>query len=386
MNRRVFLMAGASAAWAQIAPSNQLRVGIIGSGGRGRYLTKVALRDPAVRVTAVCDVYEPNLEQGLSAAGNQARAFRNYRGLLDMKDLDAVIIATPEHWHHRMLLDAIAAGKDVYVEKPLCQTPAQGVELVRAAAQSKSIVQVGMQRRSYDLYLQARRVIAEGTLGTVRMVRCWWLNNSLAPSTSTLKGPLDWEQWQGPMARRPLDPARFFNWRSYSEYSGGIMADQGAHVFDGIHMLMAAGYPEAVNASAGRVHKAGVDTPETVVVAAEYPEDWLAVFTLNYAAMRYPGVDDQLNQYDGDQARLDIGRERFGVVYKGDNAPMLTAASSGFDKATEAHMDNFLECVRTRNLPNATVERGFQAVLVTQMANISLREHRRVRWDGSAVV
>ena len=367
-------------------PLSRVRIGVIGSGGRGRYLTKVALRDPAVRVTAVCDVYEPNLEQGLSAAGNQARAIRNYRGLLDMKDLDAVIIATPAHWHHRMLLDALAAGKDVYVEKPLCQTPQQGVELVRAAAQSKSIVQVGMQRRSYDLYLQARRVIAEGTLGTVRMVRSWWLNNSLAPSTSTLKGPLDWEQWQGPIARRPLDPARFFNWRSYSEYSGGIMADQGAHVFDGIHMLMAAGYPEAVNASAGRVHKAGVDTAESVVVAAEYAEDWLAVFTLNYAAMRYPGVDDQLNQYDGDRARLDIGRERFGVVYKGDNAPMLTAASSGFDKATEAHMDNFLECVRTRNAPNATVERGFQAVLVTQMANISLREHRRVRWDGGAVV
>ncbi len=378
-------MAGASAAWAQTAPSGQMRIGIMGSGGRGRYLTKVVRRDPAVRVAAVCDVYEPNLEAGLSAAGNQARAFRDYRGLLDQKDLDAVIIATPEHWHHRMLLDALAAGKDVYVEKPLCQTPEQGVELVRAAAQSKSIVQVGMQRRSYDLYLQARGVIAEGTLGTVRMVRCWWLNNGLAHSTATLKGPLDWEQWQGPIARRPLDPARFFNWRSYSEYSGGIMADQGAHVFDGIHMLMGAGYPAAVNASAGRAHQVGVDTPESVVVAAEYAEDWLAVFTLNYAAMRYPGADDQLNQYDGDRARLDIGRERFGVVYKGDSAPMLTAASGGFDKATEAHMDNFLDCVRTRNTPNATVERGFQAVLVTQMANISLREHRRVRWDGARV-
>ena len=131
-------------------------------------------------------------------------------------------------------------------------------------------------------------MIAEGTLGTVRMVRCWWLNNSLSPTPAKLKGPLDWEQWQGPVARRPLDPARFFNWRSYSEYAGGIMADQGAHVFDGVHMLMDAGYPEAVNASAGRVHKPGVDTPESVVVAAEYPEDLLAVFTLNYAAMRYP--------------------------------------------------------------------------------------------------
>ena len=118
-----------------------------------------------------------------------------------------MIIATPEHWHHRMVLDAIAAGKDMYVEKPLCQTPQQGVELVEAAKRSKSVIQVGTQRRSYDLYLKARDIVRQGTLGNVRMVRSWWLNNMIDPPGGTLKGPLDWEQWQGPAQKRPMDPA-----------------------------------------------------------------------------------------------------------------------------------------------------------------------------------
>src|SRR5437773_1990445 len=239
LNRRTFFLASGSALWAQTPHSQQLTVGVIGSGGRGRYLEKVFPQDASVRITAVCDVYEPNLEAGLSAAKNQAEAHRNYKTLLDDKTIDIVIIATPEHWHHRMVLDALAAGKDVYVEKPLCQTPEQGVKLVEAEKKTKSIIQVGMQRRSYDLFLEGRDIVASGQLGAVRMVRSWWLNNYLGDRTVTkLDGPLDWEQWQGPAARRPMDPNRFRYWRYYSEYAGGILADQGAHVFDGIHLLM----------------------------------------------------------------------------------------------------------------------------------------------------
>src|SRR6267378_3016223 len=169
LNRRTFFLASGSALWAQTPPSQQLTVGVIGSGGRGRYLEKVFQQDASVRITAVCDVYEPNLEAGLSAAKNQAKAYRNYKTLLDDKAIDIVIIATPEHWHHRMLLDALAAGKDVCIEKPLCHTPEEGAELVEAARRSKSIVQVGMQRRSYSLYLNAGEIVKDGTLGRVRM-------------------------------------------------------------------------------------------------------------------------------------------------------------------------------------------------------------------------
>ena len=183
MKRRVFLMSGAAAFAQRAAPSDRIGIGVIGSGSRGTFVMGVFQKDPAVRINAICDVYEPNLEKALSAAskaqGVAPKAYRNYKELLADKSVDAVLIATPEHWHHRMVLDAMAAGKDVYIEKPLCHTPEQGVELVEAEKQSKQIVQVGMQRRSYDLYISARKVIAGGALGKVRMVRAWWLNNYL---------------------------------------------------------------------------------------------------------------------------------------------------------------------------------------------------------------
>ena len=123
----------------------------------------------------------------------------------------------------------------------------------------------------------------------MRLVRSWWINNNLSEKPATeLDGHLDWEQWQGPAAHRPFDPDRFRHWRNYSDYSGGIMADQGAHIFDGIHLIEGVGFPAAVNATAGRVHSPKSDTPETVVVAAEYPRGFCGVFTINYAGMHYP--------------------------------------------------------------------------------------------------
>jgi len=363
-----------------------MAAGVVGAGSEGKYLLTAFKRNPAVRIDAVCDVYEPHLEAGLSLAGGKARAYRNYKAMLDDKNIQIIIIATPEHWHHRMTLDAMAAGKDIYVEKPLCHTPEEGVELLNAAKKSKSVIQVGMQRRSYDLFVNARKVVVSGTLGSVRMVRSWWLNNQLQAPQKKLEGPLDWEQWQGPAPRRALDAARFFDWRSYAEYSGGIMADQGAHVFDGIHMITGVGYPLAVTASQGRILKPGVNTPERVVVAAEYPEDLLAIFTINYAAMRYKNRNDQLSQFDGDLARLDIGREGFLVFKEGqEETPVMNETSTiGFRRAAEPHIDNFLECVRTRAVPRASMQVGFQAALVVQMANLSLRHGARVRWNHTA--
>jgi predicted dehydrogenase len=387
IKRRTFLLGG-SGLLMTAAPSGDLVVGVIGSGGRGTAVMKIFQSHAEVKVGAICDVYEPNLEQAISAAvkgGSQPKAYRNYKDLLADKDIQAVLIATPEHWHYQMVIDAIAAGKDIYVEKPLCRTPVEGVKLVQAEKNSKCVIQVGMQRRSYDLYLAARKVVASGTLGQVRMVRSWWLNNSLqAKPAIKLDGKLDWEQWQGPAERRAFDPNRFRNWRDYSEYSGGIVADQGTHVFDGIHLLMNAGYPLAVNSSAGRVHKEGVDTPESVVVIAEYQEDFLAVFTINYAAMHYKPRNDQLNQLDGDEARLDIGREDFKVYRKeNEERPETTQRSErGFGHATDLHVANFLECVKTRQTPTAPMQLGFQAALVVQMANMALKQGRRVRWNA----
>jgi predicted dehydrogenase len=349
-------------------------------------------RNPAVQVAAVCDVYEPNLERGLSTAattdGRKPKAYRSYPDLLNDKDVDAVLIATPEHWHHRMVLDALASGKDIYVEKPLCHTPEEGVQLVAAEQASKQIVQCGMQRRSYDLFLTARNLMEGGRkLGKVRMVRSWWLNNYLGAEKATkLEGKLDWDQWQGRAQKRPFDPDRFRNWRFYSDYAGGIVADQGAHVFDGIHMLMGSGPPVSVTASAGKPHRPEFDTPESVTVAARYSEDYLAVFSINYAAMKYKARQDQLNQFDGDSARLDVGREDLNLYQEGlDGQSSFTYKSvRGFSYATDLHVNNFLECIRSRKKATAPMTLGFQSTLVVQMANLSIQHGRMVRWNAVA--
>jgi predicted dehydrogenase len=391
MRRRSFLLAGSAMAARVAWPQEQVRMGVIGSGSRGTFVMGVFQKDPAVRVAAICDVYEPNLEHAVSAAakeqGSAPKVYRNYQQLLDDKEIQAVLIATPEHWHYQMVMDALAAGKDVYVEKPLCQTPEQGVKLVEAEKHTKSIIQVGMQRRSYDLYQEGRDIVASGRLGTVRMVRSWWLNNYLGGAAATrLDGPLDWDQWQGPAARRPFDANRFRQWRFYTDYAGGILADQGAHVFDGIHMLMGASFPLTVNASAGKPHKPGVDQPESVVAVAEYPEDFIGVFSVNYAAMQYKLVNDQLNQLDGDQARMDIGRDELRVFRKGaeDEPAIQKKSPKGFGWATDLHVQNFMECVRSRKTPTAPMRLAFQAALVVQMANLSLKQGRRVRWNRTA--
>jgi predicted dehydrogenase len=394
MNRRKFLLAGGTILAAQAAPSDQINLGVIGSGSRGTFVMTVFQKDPALRVAAICDVYEVNLENAVSTAskapGTRPKIYRNYKELLADKDIHAVLIATPEHWHAQMVLDALAAGKDVYVEKPLCHTPEEGAQLVEAEKRTKQIVQVGMQRRSYDLYLDGAKLVANGTLGNVRMVRSWWLNNYVGNGgarNAKLDGPLDWEQWQGPVKQRiPPDPFIFRNWRNIAEYAGGIVTDQGAHVFDGIHLLMNASYPLAVTAAAGKPHRAGYNTPESVVVTAEYPEDFLGVFSINYAAMRYQLRNDQMNHLDGDKARMDIGREECKVYNQGaeDVAAIAKKSEKGFGWATDLHVQNFLECVRTRKTPTAPMRLAFQAVIVTQLGNLSLKNGRRMKWNAKA--
>src|SRR5947209_16942134 len=172
-NRRTFLFTAGAAMSAYAAPpADQVVLGVIGSGGRGTLVMTTFQKDDAVRVGAICDVYEPNLERAASTAAKVPSAapklYRNYKELLADKNVQAVLIATPEHWHAQMVLDALAAGKDVYVEKPLCHTPEEGARLIEAERRTKSIVQVGMQRRSYDLYQQARGIVAAGRLGSVR--------------------------------------------------------------------------------------------------------------------------------------------------------------------------------------------------------------------------
>lgn len=382
--RRSFLVAGT---YSKVSASGVIRCAVIGAGGRGRYLGGL-FREFGAEVVAVSDVYEPNLQSGLRAASPGARGYVDYRRLLEDKSINAVIIATPDHLHAQPLLDAVSAGKDVYVEKPLAHDIEDGFRMVDAVRRSSSIVAIGTQRRSYDLYQQAKAILDSGVAGDVRLVTAHWLNRWTALRTQPLQGKLEWDLFQGHAPTRPPDPVRYFNWLHFWDYSGGIMIGQAAHIIDGVHWMMNSTYPVAVTCGAGRVNIPGAEIPETSSMIVEYPENYLLVFTLGYQAMRYHQSNDQMQQFHGSKARFDLGRESW-AVYPQTSAVELRASQEKrepgtFERASHAHVRNFLDCVRSRRQPIATVEMGQSTNIVLGMAVASMKSGRRVVWDAAA--
>lgn len=382
MDRRSFVSL-AGAALPSMAAGNR-RVGLIGSGGRGRFLSG-EFKEIGANVAAVCDVYEPNLAAGLKVASENAKSHTDYRRLLEDSSLDAVIVATPDHWHARMVIDAVQAGKDVYVEKPLCHTIAEGFDVIDAVRRTKRVVQVGTQRRSSQLFQEARQLVKQ--LGDVRLVTSYWLNNQAGLSSKQLEGKLDWKQWQGSASKHDMDPVRFFNWYYFWDYSGGLLIGQAAHMVDLIQWFMDSREPVAVTCSGGQVNLKGAEIPETATMAMEFPNNYLATFTIGYKAMRYRTINDQLAQFHGSAARLDMGREGYALYPESqeiDMKPTVNVRQPGsFNRAVRDHIRNFLECIETRRDPNATVEMGQATNIVLVMALESLRNGRRVRWNAA---
>jgi predicted dehydrogenase len=384
MQRRNFLLTAASAAAVRGA-NDRIRGAVIGSGGRGRLLTG-EFKEIGVEMAAVCDVYKPNLEAGLKAASTGAKGYSDYRRVLDDKSLDVVVVATPDHWHAQMVIDAVHAGKDVYVEKPMVHTPEEGYRVIEAVRKTKRIVQVGTQRRSFPLFQEAKGILASGEVGDVRLVNGWWYNHQTSVRQGNFQGEIDWKAWLGTAPKRDADPARFFNWYYYWDYSGGLMIGQAAHIVDSIHWMMNSGIPSAVVVGGGTPNLAGVEVPETTTMCLEYPENYLATFTVGYKAMRYSGTLDQLVQYNGSKARFDVGRESYALYREDPKAIELKAAKQKvepgtFNSATRMHIRNLLECVKSRQEPNAPVEAGHATSVALCMAMEALRRGVRARWN-----
>jgi len=389
MNRRSFVLSASTATGAQWAAgaNGRVRTGVIGSGGRGRLLT-AEFKEIGAEMAAVCDVYRPNLEAGLKAASTGAKSFTDYRRLLDDKSIDAVIVATPDHWHARMVIDAVHAGKDVYVEKPLCHTIPEGFEMADAVRETKRIVQVGTQRRSAPMFQDAKKIVDSGRLGDIRLVTSWWFNNQSGLVQRKIEGDLDWKQWLGSAPRHDVDATRFFNWYYFWDYSGGLLIGQAAHVVDAIQWFMNSKAPLAVTCSGGQVNLPGAEIPETASITIEYPENYLATFTLGYKAMRYHPTLDQCKHFHGSKARLDVSREMF-RLYPETSAPVLTperedVRPGSFAASTRDHIRNFLECVASRKQPNAPVEAGLGTAIALCMTLDSLRAGRRLKWNAAA--
>jgi predicted dehydrogenase len=382
----MFLAATAMSGSMVLGANDRIRAGLIGSGGRGRLLAD-EFKQAGAEVAAVCDVYEANLAAGLKAAAPGAKRHDNYKRLLEDKSIDAVIIATPDHWHAQMTVDAVEAGKDAYVEKPMAHAIADGFRMIEATRRTRRVVQVGTQRRSYDVFQEARRIFESGATGDIRLVNGWWLNHQPGLRKASLQGKLDWDQWLGPAPKRPLDPVRFFNWYYFWDYSGGLMVGQAAHVIDAIHWFMNSTWPAAVTCAGGRVNLEGAEVPETTSMLIEYPENYLAVFTVGYKAMRYNGFNDQMKQFHGSKARFDVGREGYALYPQSNEIEMKSsvklAKPGSFAAATGAHIRNFLDCVRSRKDPSATVEMGQSTNVVLCLAMEALRAGRRLEYDAA---
>ncbi len=387
MHRRAFLGMTAAASMRVSGAADRVRAGLIGSGLRGQYLMGKFVEFGA-HMAAVSDVYEPNLAAGLQKAQPGAAGYADYRKLLDDKSLDAVVIATPDHWHAKMLIAAVEAGKDVYLEKPMALRVADSQLMVEAARRSRRVVQIGTQRRSNPMFQEAAAILESGAAGEIRLVNSWWYNTRKAVDSTPLEGKLDWNMWLGTAPVRPFAPARFRDWLYFPDYAGGLLCEQGAHIIDAIQMLMRSKFPVAVTCAAGRPAVEGAEFPETTVVSVEFPENYLAVFTCCYRAMHYAFSLDQMKQFNGSLARFDVGRENYALYPQTESLDVRASRQKqdlgSFERSSDAHVSNFLDCVRSRKDPHATVEMGMYTSIVLSMALESLRTGRRIRWDAAA--
>ena len=379
-DRRTFLTTATLAAGPMFIPrkawgaNDRISYGLIGAGGRGRGVSRT-FQALGAQCVAVSDVYEPHLELGLKGAEG-ARSYLDYHDLLAHKELDAVLIATPDHHHCPMLLAALASGKDVYLEKPMSHSLEQSKQMVAAVRKTKQIVQIGMQRRSAPAILKAKELVDSGVLGKITMVKPQWnWNIAKELDNSPLPGKLDWKRFLGDAKQRDLEPMRFRRWRYFWDYSGGNMTDQGTHLMDVTQWFTGAGTPKSA-VSYGQVAKMiGAETPDVFCAVYEYP-GLMATWTLNYCNAYENGWSIQ---FQGDQGTLIIdenGLRIWAEPWKLGSEPSHKLEAK---VPVEAHVQNFLDCMRSRKEPNAPVEVGASAVAAPHLANLAFHQGRQVK-------
>jgi predicted dehydrogenase len=383
INRRNFIIAGgmtALAATRVIGANDTLRVGVVGAGGRMGDLLNAADRVGGYQIVAVSDVYAPRREAVKQRAnGVSATTHVNYREVLDLQ-LDAVLIASPDHWHVRMATDALTSGKDVYLEKPVTHTIEQGATLTRAVRSGKQILQCGMQQRSWSHFRDAVDLIQGGSLGRVPQVRTYWWQNYLAHGPRTVVDPqtLDWKQWLGGAPDQPFSEEKFFRWRWFWNFGGGAMTDLFTHWIDVAHWAMKSDEPRVALMLGDKYLFEQWDCPDTVQAALRYPG-----FDVVYEGMMGSSIDDGGLEFRGTDATLKINRSGFGVYREGvpdKNNPVVKADS--FRDGTISHMENFFDCVRSRKEPNAPVETGVAAARAGHIANLAYQRGGQIAWPS----
>ena len=411
MNRRRFLAtsaAGVLGAGAVLRPApasgqvlganDRVRLGVIGTGRQGLGVMRGHMALPDVEIAAVCDVYAPNLALAAAAAPDAAQV-TDFRRIIDDKAIDAVIVATPDHWHALQTVMACQAGKDVYVEKPTTVAVVEGRKMVEAARKYDRIVQVGLQQRSAAHFQQAVELIQGGRLGTISMVRCWNVGNSAPdgfgnPPDGDPPPGLDWDMWLGPAPKRPFNPNRFgvypnvwSYFRYFWDYAGGMMTDWGVHLIDIVHWAMKVDAPELVTAVGGTYAvKDNRETPDTLLATYTYP-GFTMVYENRSANGRAINGKGYGIEFYGSTATMVIDRSGFEIVPEIRRTPGGEATPLGEPLAVKAtpddptHARNFVDCVKSRRAPICDVETGHRSSSAAMLGNLAFRSGDAVRWD-----
>ena len=390
---------------AQVAGANdRVRIGIIGAGKMGRSNMGMFLEQPNVEVVALCDVYQSSLDQclkskALTEAGKQPETDKDFRRMLDRKDVDAVVISSPDHWHALQTVMACQSGKDVYVEKPISVAVEEGRKMVQAARKYNRIVQVGTWQRSGVHFQRAVKLIRDGVIGKISFVKTWNYSNEYPkgwgnpPDADPLEG-LDWELWLGPAPKVPFNINRFgilgnrwATFRYFWDYAGGMMTDWGVHLLDIVQWAMQVAGPTVVTASGGKFFiQDNRDTPDTLQVTYEYP-GWIctyenrvcnanSMYGKNYG-IEFHGTDGTMylnrSGFEVHPEKRRVGREKVDMM----ESSQMKRVNNGH----EAHVPDFLDAMRSRRLPQSDIEIGDRSTNVCHLANIALRSGRRIVWD-----
>jgi predicted dehydrogenase len=382
-----------------LGANDRIRVGLIGCGGQGSGDLRAMLRIKNIECVALCDVDDTQSAKTLKAVGDQysqqpALVTRDFRKVLEQKDLDAVIIGTPDHWHALPTVMACQAGKDVYVEKPLSISIGEGRVMVDAARKYNRVVQMGTQQRSATHYKEAIEYVKSGKLGKIRLVRAWayqnWMGDIPVIPDSEPPSTVDYDFWLGPAPKRPFNKNRFhFNFRWYFDYSGGLMTDWGAHMIDIANWGMGIKAPTSAMSVGGKYGYPddAEETPDTQQVLWAFP-DFSMVWEHATAIGRGPEARDHGVAFHGNDGMLVIDRGGWEVyaetvatgrktTYKKIGLPRQ-GGSADFHFE---HVKNFVDCVRSRKQPNSDVEIGHNSMIACHLGNIAFRLGRQVKWD-----
>ncbi len=371
--------------WKKVLGANdRVRLGVIGTGNRGSDVMAHFQKESDVEVVALCDVYESALNEAKAKTGGKAQGYGDYRQLLANKEVDAVLIATPDHWHAKMAIDACNAGKAVYCEKPLTWAWEEGRKIIEAAKSNKTVFQVGLQQRSGTHYAEAKReFIDSGKIGKIAVVRTYWHGNTYhlrKPKFTEQPAGLDWKNWLGSAKYRPFNAHQFYNWRAYLDFGGGQITDLFTHWIDVVHWYLGDDLPTAATAAGGvYFYKDGRDAPDTISIQLEYPKQWLGTFD----ATLVPGARGAAIEFMGTGGHLyiDRGGYRFtppAVRGQAPGEPIVGKAAMALE--TE-HVRNFVACVKSKKTPNSDVVSGHRSALASNLGKIAYLQKKRVTFD-----